>query len=156
MLIISDEHFARLQKHRVFIGDVVIGALGENPPRSCLIPATLGPAIVKADCIRYKPHADVAVRYINCVLNAEPTRKRTKTIVHGVGRPRLNLGEIKSIVMPLPPTAEQQRIVAEVERHLSVVEALEAVANANLQRATRLRQSILQRAFEGKLAPRYD
>ena len=66
-----------------------------------------------------------------------------------------NLGEIKSIVIPLPPTAEQQRIVvAKVERRLSVVEELEAVVHANLQRATRLRQSILQKAFEGKLIDR--
>lgn len=41
---------------------------------------------------------------------------------------------------------------AEVERRLSVVEELEAAVSANLQRATRLRQSILQKAFEGKLA----
>jgi type I restriction enzyme S subunit len=153
---ISEEHFERLQKHGVFAGDIVIAALGDNPPRSCLIPATLGPAIVKADCIRYKPNADVAVRYVNCVLNSEPTRKRTKTIVHGVGRPRLNLGEIKSIGVPLPPSAEQERIVSEVERRLSVVEELEAVVNANFQRTTRLRQSILQRAFEGKLIDKFD
>ena len=49
------------------------------------------------------------------------------------------------------PRRGQTRIVAEVERRLSVVEELEAVVKANLQRATRLRQSILQRAFEGKL-----
>jgi type I restriction enzyme, S subunit len=42
--------------------------------------------------------------------------------------------------------------VAEVERRLSVVEEMEATVEANLQRATRLRQSILQKAFEGKLA----
>jgi hypothetical protein len=71
-------------------------------------------------------------------------------MVHGVGRPRRNLGEIKSIVLPLPPLAEQKRIVAEVERRLSVVEELEAVVSANLQRACRLRQSILQKAFSGK------
>jgi type I restriction enzyme R subunit len=47
--------------------------------------------------------------------------------------------------------ADQQRIVAKVERRLSVVEELEAVVNANLQRAIRLRQSILQRAFSGEL-----
>jgi type I restriction enzyme S subunit len=41
--------------------------------------------------------------------------------------------------------------VAEVERRLSVVEKLEAVVLANLQRATRLRQSILQKAFTGEL-----
>jgi hypothetical protein len=42
--------------------------------------------------------------------------------------------------------------VAEVERRLSVVEELESVVTANLQRATRLRQSILQRAFSGGLS----
>ena len=41
--------------------------------------------------------------------------------------------------------------VAEVERRLSVVEELESVVPANLQRATRLRQSILQKAFIGEL-----
>jgi type I restriction enzyme S subunit len=47
--------------------------------------------------------------------------------------------------------AEQARIVAEVERRLSVVEQLKAVVSANLQRASRLRQSILQRALTGRL-----
>ncbi len=47
--------------------------------------------------------------------------------------------------------AEQTQIVAEVERRLSAVEELEAVVFANLQRATRLRQSILQKAFTGEL-----
>jgi type I restriction enzyme S subunit len=53
--------------------------------------------------------------------------------------------------MPLPPLGEQERIVAELERRLSVVEELEAVVNTNFQRATRLRQSILQRAFVGEI-----
>jgi hypothetical protein len=43
------------------------------------------------------------------------------------------------------------RIVPEVERRLSVVEELESVVSANFQRATRLRQSILQKAFTGQL-----
>jgi type I site-specific restriction endonuclease len=47
--------------------------------------------------------------------------------------------------------AKQQCAMAEVERRLSVVEELDAVVNANLQGTTRLRQSILQRAFEESL-----
>jgi type I restriction enzyme S subunit len=146
---ISQSHFERLQKHRVFANDVVIAGFGENPPRSCIIPEALGPAIVKADCIRFKPHPSISPKYMNAVLNSEPVRKRTKRMVHGVGRPRLNLGEIKSIVLALPPLAEQSRIVAEVDRRLSVVEELDAVVGANLQRANRLRQAILQKAFTG-------
>ncbi len=41
--------------------------------------------------------------------------------------------------------------VAEVERRSSVVEELEAVEAVHLQRATHLRQSILQKAFTGEL-----
>ena len=47
--------------------------------------------------------------------------------------------------------AEPTQIVAEVERCLSVVEELESTASANRQRAVRLRQSILQKAFTGEL-----
>ncbi len=61
----------------------------------------------------------------------------------------INMTKLKGLPVPIPPPAEQTRIVAEVERRFSVVEKLEAVVSSNLQRATRLRQSILQQAFNG-------
>jgi type I restriction enzyme S subunit len=69
----------------------------------------------------------------------------------GAAQPNLNTTIIKAISVPLPPLAEQVRIVAEVERRLSMVEELEAVVAANLLRASRLRQSILQKAFKGDI-----
>lgn len=147
---ISQAHFERLQKHRIVAGDIVIAGFGENPPRSCMIPLAVGPAIVKADCIRFKPHTAVISQYLNIALNSDAVRKRTKGMVHGVGRPRLNLGEIKSIVLPLPPHCEQMRIVTEVESRLSIVAHVEGVVDANLVRAVKLREGILRRAFAGE------
>ena len=69
----------------------------------------------------------------------------------GSGLQHIHLEDLRQDCVPLPPLAEQERIVAEVARRLSVVDELEAVVSANLQRANRLRQSILKRAFEGKL-----
>jgi type I restriction enzyme S subunit len=57
------------------------------------------------------------------------------------------------VSIPLPPVSEQGRIVAEVERRLSVIDELEMQVEANLKRAERLRQAILKRAFEGKMVP---
>jgi hypothetical protein len=58
---------------------------------------------------------------------------------------------LAGLTFGLPPLAEQKRIVAEVERCFGMVEELEAVVAANLQRAARLPQSILQKAFTGDL-----
>jgi len=68
---------------------------------------------------------------------------------HTTNLASISMTKLRGLPVPIPPPAEQTRIVAEVERRLSVIEELESVVTANLQRATRLRQSILQRAFTG-------
>lgn len=65
----------------------------------------------------------------------------------------INLTVLSQFPIPLPPFAEQVRIVAEVERRLSVAQQAEATVEASLARAERLRQSILKQAFSGKLVP---
>ncbi len=65
----------------------------------------------------------------------------------------LTLEKLEAAPFPLPPLPEQHRIVAEVERRLSVVDELEATVEKNLARCARLRQSILKMAFEGRLVP---
>ena len=68
----------------------------------------------------------------------------------GVGRPNVNAPTIEAFTVPLPPLQEQVQIVDEVERCLSVIDELESTVEANLIRADRLRQSVLQRAFSGE------
>lgn len=65
----------------------------------------------------------------------------------------INLTQLRACPVPLPPLAEQHYIVAEVERRLSVADEIEKVVERSLKQAARLRQSILIRAFAGKLVP---
>lgn len=55
------------------------------------------------------------------------------------------------LVLPVPPTAEQSRIVAEVDRHLSIIHEVESEVDANLQRAQALRQATLRSCFLGRI-----
>ena len=66
---------------------------------------------------------------------------------------KINQGHIRGFVLPLPSLAEQTEIVRILEERLESVEALQAEINANLTRANALRQSILKKAFSGKLVP---
>jgi len=57
--------------------------------------------------------------------------------------------DLLPLVIALPPDREQARIVAEVDRHLSIVREVEAEVDANLRRAQALRQATLQKFFSG-------
>lgn len=149
---ISQTHFLSLQKHAVNAGDLVIALLGEELPRSCIVPAWVPPAIVKADCVRFKPNSELTqTEYLNAALNAQPTRELATLRIKGVGRPRLNLSSIREIALPLPPLEEQRQIAALVAERISNQEQTERELSKTVGRASNLRQAILKRAFEGKL-----
>lgn len=74
-------------------------------------------------------------------------------IIGGVGA-----AKIKSIAMPVPPLAEQERIVAKVEELLPLVSEYGGVEKRifalNAEFPDKLRKSILQQAVQGKLTER--
>lgn len=57
------------------------------------------------------------------------------------------------VTVAIPSLTEQEQVVSELERYLSVADEIEATLDAELKRAERLRQSILKHAFSGKLVP---
>ena len=102
--------------------------------------------------IRVRPSSEIGP-YVYYHLLSDARSGALGRAARGVGIHHLGAQRAESWVITLPPLAEQHRIVAEVERRLSVVQQAEAVVGASLKRAGRLRQSILKRAFSGKLVP---
>ena len=92
------------------------------------------------------------IKWLSAIWDAEHFRvwieKRAST---SAGQHNISMSVLARLPVPLPPLAEQDQIVSEVERRLSVIEELEAAVEANLTRADHLRQAILQRAFSGRL-----
>ncbi len=93
----------------------------------------------------------VAVKFFELFIRTQ--RDNLEQFAPATAQKNINLQVLSELVVPLPPLAEQRRIVAEVERRLSVIQQAEAAVEASLHRAERLRQSILKRAFSGQLAP---
>jgi restriction endonuclease S subunit len=62
----------------------------------------------------------------------------------------MNKSRVEALGVPLPPKAEQFRIVAEVDKRLSLVHGLDREVDVNLKRAQAMRQSTLVRAFSFK------
>jgi len=58
---------------------------------------------------------------------------------------------IENYEIPLPPPDEQELIILEIESRLCVCDKMEETISTNLRQAEALRQSILKKAFEGRL-----
>lgn len=124
-------------------GTLLLAMYGEGRTRGkCAelrIPATTNQALAAIQA------ADEIRGYIRhfLALNYEEMRK----VASGGVQPNLNLSLVRAVRVPFPPLAEQVRITAEIDRHLSIIREVEAEVETNLQRAQSLRQSILTKAF---------
>ncbi|OBS08179.1 hypothetical protein Thpro_022429 [Acidihalobacter prosperus] len=90
----------------------------------------------------------ISPSYLVLAANVGKSREHVDVLIKTTaGQQGIAGGEIKKMPLPLPPIEEQHRIVAEVDRRLSLLRGTEAQVDANLQRAGRFRQSILSKAF---------
>ena len=122
--------------------------------KTAVYKASHPPASFASYLIRVSLSCDVAPAYVCGCINSQHGRLYINQVKNQqVGQANVNGTKLAGMPVPLPPLAEQRRIVAEVERRLSVIQQAEATVEANLKRAERLRQSILQQAFSGKLVP---
>jgi type I restriction enzyme S subunit len=125
------------------------GAIAGDPTSPVAFPDTI---------IRLRPRPDVlSSRYLLVAWSSHVLRSQIEASARTTaGIYKINQSSIANYYLPLPPLAEQHRIVAEVDRRFSVLDAIEATIDANLARCARLRQSILKQAFEGRLVPTDD
>jgi type I restriction enzyme S subunit len=72
-----------------------------------------------------------------------------RRVNQGAAQPNLNTTIIKRYRVPVPPTDEQHRIVAEVDRRLSIMREVETQVDLSLRRAQALRQGVLASKFAG-------
>jgi type I restriction enzyme S subunit len=77
--------------------------------------------------------------------------RELRSINQGAAQPNLNTGMIGAFEIPIFSKEEQHQIVQEIETRLSVCDKLNESIDQSLEKAQALRQSILKKAFEGKL-----
>lgn len=143
---------AETERTRLQADDLLVTIVGAKTGDVCRVPTEVVDHFVCQSVALLRPVCRTCARFFELYLaSPENGQAQWKRYMYGQGRPHLSFEQLKMTAVPLPPLDEQEQIVAEVERRLSVIDELEATVEANLARADRLRQSILSQAFNGKL-----
>lgn len=143
-------HFA---KYRLSLGDILVSE-GQSPEllgQSAIFPGFSEPLCFQKTLHRFRAsEAATSSAFAQIVFRsnvASGVFRKLGSITTNIGH--LTLEKFKASPFPLPPLAEQRRIVTEVDRLMSIARTTEAQLDTALARAARLRQSILSRAFSG-------
>jgi type I restriction enzyme S subunit len=146
---ISTAFDAKLVKSRLEGGELLVvrsGSIGD----ACVYPEG-EPAANCSDLVITRLLSGVCPQYAAVYVSSPGGRDAVGLKKTGIALTHFNIGAMKVSTVPLPPLPEQQQIIGEVDRRLSVADEVETQIDTNLKRAGRLRQAVLKRAFEGRL-----
>lgn len=150
---IDDNKFHELKDFEVKAGDVLMSCSG-TVGKIAIVPEGMQPGVINQALLKITLDNEV----IDTLYFTYLLRSRIDDIIlkNTRGSAMVNISsarDLRQIPLPIPSLAEQHKIVEEIERCSSVADDIEKVMEQSLMQAERLRQSILRRAFEGKLVP---
>ena len=125
-------------------GKVGKAAIWDNQVPDCCFQNTV---------IRHRAFCRDFVGYLLWVYRYFYVSERFARVAGGVGINHLSVSRFAQMSLPICSPAEQAEIVRILDARLDAAEALEAEIDVNLTRADALRQSILRKAFSGRLVP---
>jgi type I restriction enzyme S subunit len=150
-VFISEEKALSLTRSLAYSGDIIVVAVGSSG-EAALVPKELKKSVISQNCNKFTlDESIVDSKFVlfclqNQIVRTQMTEKTTDTV-----RTFLSLTSLKSMLIPIPPLIEQKQIVEQIEMKFSVCDKLNEAINQSLEKAQALRQSILKKAFEGKL-----
>lgn len=131
--------------------DVVLAIRGSYD-RALVVPDDVVGANVSRDVARIAPLAGLEPNFLVAYLTSPAALGYLRTRARGVAVKGVNIADLRSMPMPLPPFAEQRRIVEELQRVGSILDQVEGILGAAESQERGLRSSILATAFSAKLA----
>ncbi|KQS50861.1 MULTISPECIES: restriction endonuclease subunit S [unclassified Sphingomonas] len=144
--LVPESYFKALAKYRTpRQGDILYTVVG----------ATYGrPALVETDrdfCVQrhiaiLKPSASMDVRYMVVLLSSPVAYRQASEGTTGSAQPTIALRPLRNFLVPIPPLAEQRRIVAKVDALMALCDALKARLAEAAQTQRHLADAITQRA----------
>ncbi|MBL7725418.1 MAG: restriction endonuclease subunit S [Chitinophagaceae bacterium] len=132
-------------------GDLVFARTGATVGKSFLIKGEIPEAVFASYLIRVRVNKEIDEKYLSYFFHSPNYWSQITEGQVGIGQPNVNGTKLGQLDLILAPIKEQAKIVQEIESRLSVADKMEESITQSLQQSEALRQSILKKAFEGRL-----
>ena len=146
-----------LETYQLHNRDILIARTGGTVGKTYIVRELNEIAVFASYLIRAIPLDNIFEEYVKLFMSSPYYWSQLTDAATGTGQPNVNGQSLSKLIVPLPPLAEQKRIVEMIEELLPMVEeygkAQESLDKLNEELPERLKKSILQEAIEGRLVP---
>jgi type I restriction enzyme, S subunit len=134
-------------------GDVLIARMPEPLGRACLYPGGTKKTVTVVDVCIFRPgEQGVDPRWLMWWMNSPAMRQHILNLQTGTTRKRISRRNLSTIALSVPPLAEQRRIVAVLDDHLSRIDASESILRTATKKIAQMRDQYIATACTGGLA----
>lgn len=145
---ISEEDFIRLSRKVLpRRDDIIYSRIGAKLGKARLVEVDTRFLISYSCCLIRPKHQFVDKRFLQIFLDSHLALRQAHSGVQSIGVPDLGLGEIKAYRIPMPPLAEQHRIVAKVDELMALCDQLETQLVTSEADSRRLLEAVLRDAL---------
>jgi len=150
---VNETKYQELIKFKVIPLDLIVSCSGVTLGRICEIPTNAKPGIINQALLRIRlKHNLILNQYFVLYFRGAFFQKKIFDQSQGTAMPNLvGIKDFKEIEMLVPPIEQQKSIIQELESKHTVCDKIEETISHSLQQAETLWQSILKKAFEGRL-----
>lgn len=149
-----------LDRFRLQQGDLLVvegNGSASQIGRAAVWDGSIKDAVHQNHLIRVRPAPDLDARYLCLLWNSPMVRDELSQVASSTnGLHTLSVTKLKRITLPLPPVAEQHRIVGLLEEHLTRLDAAGNYLSASRRRLDALERSALDAHFGGTDVPLSD
>jgi type I restriction enzyme S subunit len=147
--ITQEEHSQLIKRCCPEHGDVLLTKIGNTGTAKVVDTKEPFSIFVSVALLKFeKQHIDPY--FLELLINSPFVKAQSKAGTEGVGNKNLVLRKIYNFLIPLPPLAEQQRIVAKVESLLALCDQLETTISQSEEQAGKLLQAVLKEAVRAE------
>ena len=151
IVFVTEKMHKEMKRTHVSPNDVLLNITGASIGRCTCVPEKFFEANVNQHVCIIRVVSEFLPQYLSIFLTSPIGQKQIFDSQGGVTRQGLNYSQLRAIILPLPPLAEQYEIVLSVGLLFERADAFDREVVLASRRCERLTQAVLGKAFAGKL-----
>lgn len=140
-----------ISEYQLYPNNILFARTGGTVGKSFLVETVEEEAVFAGYLIRTSFSSHISAKYMKYFMDSQLYWKQLRDGTTATAQPNCNAKTLSKMIVPIPPLAEQQRIVEKIDQAFSVLDIIDTLQAQYANNLTTLKAKLIDAAIQGKL-----